>query len=271
MFLGIDHGTRGIRFACEQKKFEIQRKKASLLSHSQILRSIEEGLFISLPDVKLAALTYSMGDGISKITDIRKVSNRGIKSNKGAGKIVGGGTKIFDAIKESGIPAVVIPGIHAEMDIDPRMKVFSHSASPEKVGCAYLVYKMDFESFILCDISSNTVTIGVANGRILGGIDAPIFAPGMYQGPLDLKAIREVDEGLITANEAFSGGGIAKVLDPSSEEGIDALSLFASMEIAAMQLLVEDYARDPEIFITGSAGENPRVKQKIEKYLGKKV
>ncbi|MFQ6105632.1 MAG: methanogenesis marker 12 protein, partial [Candidatus Hydrothermarchaeaceae archaeon] len=54
-----------------------------------------------------------MGDGISKITDIRKVKNRGVLAGR-TGKYIGTGTRVFDEIKASGMPAVVIPGLHRE-------------------------------------------------------------------------------------------------------------------------------------------------------------
>ena len=59
--------------------------------------------------------------------------------------------------------------------------------SPEKVGLAYGVFRGKSQSFIVCDASSNTVTFAVLQGKIIGAIDAPIFAPGLMQGPLDVR------------------------------------------------------------------------------------
>ena len=72
-----------------------------------------------------------MGDGISKITDISKVENRGVINLEGIGKKVGGGTKVYDEIKNSKIPAVVIPGLHDRIEsMDKRFNaLFSHIAS----------------------------------------------------------------------------------------------------------------------------------------------
>ena len=112
---------------------------------------------------------------------------------------------------KSNTPAIVLPGIHDESNVDSRMKFFSHGASPEKIGLAYYISKYyKSRDFILCDVSSNTVSLAVAESRIVGAIDAAIFAPGVAQGPLDLQAIRDVDNGLMTANEAFSSGGLVK-------------------------------------------------------------
>ena len=120
---------------------------------------------------------------------------------------MGGGTRVFEAIKGSGWPAIILPGIHRGSDIDPRLKVFSHGMSPEKVGLAYGCIS-GARQLHRSDASSNTVTFAVLKGKIIGALDAPIFAPGLVQGPLDVEAIREVDSGEMTANEAFTRGGI---------------------------------------------------------------
>ena len=92
-------------------------------------------------DVDLVALTYSMGDGLTSIVRLEDAPHRGLVSLDGAGLHQGGGTRVFEAISESGWPAILLPGIHRSSDIDPRLKVFSHGMSPEKVGLAYGVFK----------------------------------------------------------------------------------------------------------------------------------
>jgi len=283
MFVGIDHGTVGIRFAVldegkagRASVFELSRKKAAEIDTEEIIREIEGGLELKTEEIKLVALTYSMGDGFSTIKDIIKVRNRGVKSEEGAGAKVGGGTKVFDTILAAGIPTIMIPGIHAGSEtIDRRMKFFSHCASPEKVGVAYHIYKKGFENFIFADISSNTVTMSVAEGKIIGAIDACLGSPGLYQGPIDLQRLREIDEGRITANEAFSNSGVLRKNWTNASAGnedlaMDALSLFAAMEIAAMRVLMRDYgvdAREYKIFLTGSVGEKEEIKQRIDQLL----
>ena len=137
--------------------------------------------------VDLVALSYSMGDGLTRIVRLEDAPNRGLVQQDGAGLHVGGGTRVFEAIQASGWPAILLPGIHRGSDIDPRLKVFSHGMSPEKVGLAYGVFRGKSQSFIVCDASSNTVTFAVLQGKIIGAIDAPIFAPGLMQGPLDVR------------------------------------------------------------------------------------
>jgi len=280
MFVGIDHGTVGIRFAGIKEAeggvtiFELSRKKAAEINDEEIIKEVEKGLRVEREGIKLIALTYSMGDGFSSIKDIKKVRNRGVRSGI-AGSSVGGGTKVFDAIKNAGIPTILIPGIHAGSEkIDQRLKFFSHCASPEKVGVAYHIYKKGFENFIFADISSNTVTMSVARGKIIGAIDACIFAPGLYQGPIDLQLLRDIEEGRISANDAFSNAGVLRkkwTTHVGDEDLVmNTLSLFAAMEISAMQVLVNDYGVDAsniKVFLTGSVGEKKEIKQRIDKFL----
>jgi putative methanogenesis marker protein 12 len=263
MFIGVDHGTQAVRFATsDNRKLELQREN---IVESSVITDLEDGLNLSLESVKLIGLTYSMGDGITKISDIRKVHNRGLKASGGAGTYVGGGTAVYDAICSSGAPAVVLPGIHDKSNIDSRMKFFSHGASAEKLGLAYYVSKHHkARDFILCDISSNTVSLAVAESRIIGAIDAAIFAPGVVQGPLDLQAIRDVDYGLMTANEAFSHGGLLK-RHLSESDLRRTLALFTAMEISALQVLLRDYSTGCSIFLAGSAA--PNVKDLLQKHL----
>ncbi len=261
MFLGVDHGTTAIRFATvEGRCWELPRKEASDLSHEEILSLIGKNL--GLTRVDLVALTYSMGDGLNKIVRLEDAPNRGLVQQDGAGIHVGGGTRVFEAVRASGWPCVLMPGIHRGSDIDPRLKVFSHGMSPEKVGLAYGVYRSGVESFIISDASSNTVTFAVLRGRIIGAIDAPIFAPGLTQGPLDVEAIRNVDAGRMTANEAFTRGGILRRLGRTSLEeccpeereiALETLALFAAMEISALGILMRDLGeREPSLFLAGS-------------------
>ncbi len=280
MFVGIDHGTVGIRFAGLKEEegavaiFELSRKKAAEIDCEEIIKEVEKGLKIKTEEIDLVALTYSMGDGFSTIKDIKKVRNKGVRSEKGAGARIGGGTKVFDAIKDASIHTIMIPGIHAGSEkIDSRIKFFSHCASPEKVGVAYHIYKKGFPNFIFADISSNTVTMSVARGIIIGAIDACIFAPGLYQGPIDLQLLRDIEEGEVSANEAFSNAGVLRKRWSVGDEELvmDTLSLFAAMEIAAMQVLMKDYGVDASVFLTGSVGEKDEIKQRIDRLLDVKT
>jgi putative methanogenesis marker protein 12 len=285
--MGIDHGTTAIRFALIKENkvltFELERAVAAAMSEDEILASIEEEFGIERKAIDLVALTYSMGDGFSSIKDVKKLEGRGLKSLEGAGKKTGGGTRVFDAIRYSSVTAIAIPGLHTESKVDPRMKVFSHLTSPEKLGIAYHILCLGFKDFVVSDISSNTVTLAVADGTVIGAIDACIFAPGVHHGPLDLQAIRDVDSGLLTANQAFIEAGVLKKTPYSDREelltaarkgespallALDTIALFAAMEIASMQLLLRDYKTTGEIFLAGSIAEVEYIQKKIHEHLG---
>lgn len=288
MFIGIDHGTTSMRFATSEGYiFKMSRQDAATMTESELLHKILKGLGADKNDIQMLAITYSMGDAISKITPIDRVPDRGIISRDGAGLHVGGGTQVFDTIKGSGLPAIVIPGLHRGNTLDARFNIFSHGASPEKIGIVYFAFKLGYNDLIVSDISSNTVTLAVANGRLLGGIDACIFAPGIHHGPLDLAAIRDVDEGLYNANEAFTGTGVIKMTghknihelieafesgDKQAALAFDTLALFASMEIVSVKLLLKEKGNiKPRIFLSGSVSELEYVKKKISKHVDSEV
>jgi putative methanogenesis marker protein 12 len=286
-FIGVDHGTTAMRFALINGEkvltFELERAKAASMSENEILVSLEKEFGIERKSIDLIALTYSMGDGFSTIMDVRDLKERGLKSVEGAGKKTGGGTRVFDSILHSGIPAIAIPGLHSESKVDPRMKVFSHLTSPEKLGIAYHILCLGYRDFVVSDISSNTVTLSVADGKVIGAIDACIFAPGIHHGPLDLQAIRDVDNGLKTANQAFIEAGVLKMTPYKDKEtlldaarkgesqallALDTVALFAAMEIVSMQLFLKDYGKTGEVFLAGSIAEVEHIQKKINAHLG---
>lgn len=269
----MDHGTTAIRFAASDGRcWELQRFDAGRLAPEAIVELIKQNLG---GHIDLIAMSYSMGDGIAQIMRMEDAINRGLLQQDGAGIHVGGGTRVFEAVRGSGWPAILLPGIHRGSDIDPRLKVFSHGMSPEKVGLAYFVYKRGMENFIVCDASSNTVTFAVRQGKIVGAIDAPIFAPGLSHGPLDVEAIRNVDSGKITANQAFSQGGILakwgysrlEECPPEVEEhALESLALFAGMEIGAMKVLLRDLGEEsPALYLAG--GPAPKIQSRVSELL----
>ena len=257
MFIGIDHGTTSIRFSTGESWFKITREEARRFCWQDI-RTL-----CPVNEISGIALTYSMGDGISSITPIERVVDRGIRSRDGAGKHVGGGTRVFDQIRESGLPAIVIPGLHRDSPTDTRFKVYSHQASPEKIGIAYRVCSDLGGDVVVSDVSSNTVSLLIRDGRILGGFDACIIAPGLEHGALDVDAIRSVDAGISTANEAFLRAGVNHTLP--EQERLSAVALFSAMECAAL-LVLNPGAR---IALAGSLG--PRIAGEVSALLGREV
>lgn len=216
VFVGMDHGTTGVSFTIindEITHFKISREDSS----SGKVSAIEElSKRVDFNSIDLMAITYAMGDALNAITPIEKVENRGIIAMGGAGKVTGGGTAVYDEIENSGIKTVVIPGIHKTTPcIDERFKAaYSHLASSEKVSICYNAFiETGFQNMIVSDISSNTVTLLIEDGEIRGAMDACIGAMGIIHGPLDLEMIRDIDDGLRTANECFSHAGAVKIAE----------------------------------------------------------
>lgn len=210
----MDHGTTGVSFSIlddEIQHFKISREVCSSENVSVIGELSKR---VDIDSIVLMAITYSMGDALNAVTPINKVIDRGILSMEGAGKVTGGGTAVYDEIKNSGIPTVVIPGIHKKTPcLDERFKAaYSHHASSEKVSICYNAFiETGFQNMIVSDISSNTVSILIQEGKIIGAMDACIGAMGIMHGPLDLEMLRDIDDGLKTANQCFSRAGAVKI------------------------------------------------------------
>ena len=188
----------------------------------------------------------------------------------------------------------MIPGLHKDSaSLDKLFRAaYSHQASPEKVSISYNALKeTGWSNFIVADISSNSVDILVEDGKIKGAMDACVGAMGIIHGPIDLKMIREIDEGLITANDAFSHAGACKIADvddkvafvkdiilegykkgdESSKLAIDTLIMTVAMEIGG---LITVSSNDIEgIVLTGSIGSAKEpfdFEREINKYLKNK-
>lgn len=210
----MDHGTTGVSFTIlgdGAEHFKIGREDLSA-GRVSALEELKER--VSLDDIRLMAITYAMGDAITTIKPIERVKNRGIISIGGAGKVTGGGTAVYSEIEKSGIPTVLIPGLHRNTPcLDERFRAaYSHHASPEKVSICYNAYlETGWENMIVSDISSNTVTMLIEDGEITGAMDACLGAMGIIHGPLDLEMLRKIDDGEKTANECFSHAGAVKV------------------------------------------------------------
>ena len=274
----MDHGTTGISFCIMSHDgdiidiFKIDRED----SKSGRVSAIEElAKRIDLKTVKLMAITYAMGDGFNRILPIDKVKDRGILSIGGAGKVTGGGTSVFSELENSGIPTVMIPGLHKDSDsLDELFNAaYSHQASPEKVSISYNALKeTGWKNYIVADISSNSVDILVEDGKIRGAIDACLGAMGVVHGPIDLEMIRDIDEGKRTANECFSHAGAVKIAgidgkvanmkdqllenyakgDKKAKLAIDTLIMTVAMEIAGLDIVCEKEIEG--IVLTGSIG-----------------
>ena len=278
VFIGMDHGTTGISFCIMSDEgdvmdvFKIGREesKKGLVSASQELTKR-----VDLDSVKLMAITYAMGDGISKILPADQVKDRGILSINGAGKVTGGGTSVFSELQELNIPSIMSPGLHKDStSLDELFRAaYSHQASPEKVSISYNAIKeTGWSDFIVADISSNSVDILIEDGKIKGAMDACLGAMGIVHGPIDLEMIRDIDENNASANDCFSNAGAIKIAgidgkvanmkdqllenyrngDENAKLAIDTLIMTVAMEIAGLDVVCNNEIEG--IVLTGSVG-----------------
>lgn len=297
VFIGMDHGTTGISFCIMSNEGEIidifkigreDSKQGKVSAIEEISKRID------LDSVDLIAITYAMGDGINKILPIEKVNDRGILSIKGAGKVTGGGTSVFSEIEESGMPAIMIPGLHKDStSLDSLFRAaYSHQASPEKVSICYNAFKeTNWENMIVADISSNSVDILIENAEIKGAIDACLGAMGVVHGPIDLEMIRDIDEDNSTANNCFSHAGAVKIAgidgkvanmretlynnyidgDEKAKLAIETLIMTVAMEIGG--LITVSKNEIDGIVLTGSVGSTKDpfdFEKEINKYFDNK-
>ena len=278
VFIGMDHGTTGISFCIMSDDgdvidvFKIGREesKKGLVSATEELSKR-----VDLTCVKLMAITYAMGDGISQILPTSQVKDRGILSINGAGKVTGGGTSVFEELEGLDIDSIMIPGLHKDSESLNKLfrAAYSHQASPEKVSISYNAFKeTGWSNFIVADISSNSVDILIENGKIKGAIDACLGAMGIVHGPLDLEMIRDIDENGASANGCFSHAGAIKIAgidgkvanmkdqllenykkgDEKAKLAIDTLIMTVAMEIAGLDVVCENEIEG--IILTGSVG-----------------
>ncbi|MBC7117627.1 methanogenesis marker 12 protein [Methanothermobacter tenebrarum] len=273
-FVGMDHGTTGISFTILSKEIEHFKLGREELSKGKVSAIEELSKRIDPAEIKLMAITYAMGDAITTIKPLEKVENRGIISIGGAGKVTGGGTAVYSEIEKSGIPTVLIPGLHRNLPcLDERFKAaYSHHGSAEKVSISYNAHlETGWENLIVSDISSNTVTILIQDGIIKGAMDACIGAMGIIHGPLDLEMIRAIDDGYKTANECFSHAGAVKIAgidtkvarakdelikrylegDYKARLAIDTMAMTITMEIWGLISIAD---KIDGIILTGSVG-----------------
>jgi len=290
-FVGIDHSTTAIRVGIlhegkQAQTFEFLKEAApsNFMKH----------LFTKVPprDIQMVAIAYSMGDSISAITPLYKLTDRGVSSLEGIGRHTGVGTRIFDELQSSGLPAVAIPGLHRGCSwLDPRFTVLqSHLAAPKKVAASVHCFlklneKQRVKNLVVANVSSNTVTVLIRDGRIVGAIDAAMGAPGLRHGPLDVDAIRRIDRKELSANEAFSTAGILrppydtakklfdaiKARDKKASLLLESLIMAVAMEVGS---LITVSGRVDAVALTGGLGEvkSPiNIGSRLGTYLGRKV
>lgn len=176
MYVGIDHSTTGMKVSCidDERTVETFRMdRRELEECDTIVERLDET--IGLSEITLATLTYSYGNGISRIKDIELVSNRGVKDLLGLGYETGAGALVYDQLRESSIPTVLLPGVHEGLDtLHPFFKHYSTLSGADKVAAIrYALERVRNASdspgtFIWACASSSCMSGLVCNGRLKG-------------------------------------------------------------------------------------------------------
>lgn len=268
-YLGVEHGTRAVRFSTLEpfRTWDIPRKQAARLTSQKLLRALEEGLGLSLGDIRLTAVAYGMGDGFSEVRPLAGLRHRGILGP--AGPRTGGGARAFDSF--SGVPAVAVPGLHRRTLPGP-FQFYSHGAAADKVGTARAVAERAGRDFVIADVGGAAAFVAVQGGRFAGALDSTLLAPGMVLGPLDVEALRSRRGPM----DSFSRGGVVPRLGlrgaeeflkgrtPRSREARRAVALYTALGLGAFASLF----RGP-LYVAGEAGE--AVRPEVRRLLGRGV
>ncbi len=216
-FAGIDHGTTSIRILLGEEWIEIPR--------GGVIPEIDfSGYFFGI--------CYSLGDKIVHFTPLNYFKGPEELISPGGGEFVGTGTEVLRKVFREA-DGVLIPGVHRRTPtLDPRIsRMYSHICAPDKVAEAFYVRKfLGLQDFILVDASSNVVSLAVREGKIVGGLDAPILSPGMRQGPLDVEGLRIAER--IGAIKAFELRGLLNRY--TRQEALESLELGIEMEAFAL-------------------------------------
>ncbi|MFD1587132.1 hypothetical protein ACFR9U_09060 [Halorientalis brevis] len=173
--------------------FQIDRRE--LEACESVLEIIDERIGVS--NVTLATVTYSYGNGISEITDIESVSNRGVKDLLGLGYETGAGAVVFDQLQDSSIPAVVLPGVHDGLEtLHPLFRHHSTWSGGDKVAAVrsaqerFRATSENGDAFIWACASSSCMSGLVSDGRLRGFF----HWLGLVHGWPDLEAVRHGKE-----------------------------------------------------------------------------
>lgn len=286
-YVGIDHGSRAFRVAIVDPDAPSAGSLAPDTGGRVLRREfprekgVAGGIATLLSSEDRVVMSYSMGDAIDSFVPCSVAPRRGVRSDAGAGRFVGAGASLVDLVSDLVASCHLAPGLHRDVrSLDPRFRtLYSHCGSGENVLAAFhTMVTHALQTFVLADVSTNTVSLLVREGRVVGGIDAALGAPGLHQGPLDLDAIRAAER--LGAGAAFDRGGVlerpavddagAPPVTGSGKAGcddtrLDALALAVAMEIAGLLVLGDVEA----VVLTGwGPEENPCLVDAIADHLG---
>lgn len=173
MYVGIDHSTTGIRSSIigddgEYSTFSIDQfpEGDHEWSYTELLAE-----HVDVDDVEMIAYGYSYGDRFAKIKPIEQTVNRGLETPTGLGSGSGGGTLVFDELRESSLPCVVFPGVNEDLEtIHPYFSYHSPMTGADKVAMSRYAQEVTPEdaNFIATCMSSSEIATLVLNEKLHG-------------------------------------------------------------------------------------------------------
>jgi hypothetical protein len=282
MFLGIEHSSKHMGFAVLDKG---KIRKVTLLDRERLAKTDENVLDIlglSRDSIDMVGLTYSAADGINAITDLRKIKNLGQRNinHFGFEKPVGGGTKVYKDIEESGVRAVLIPGVHDGLPhMDPYFRHYSSLCTSDKTAITY--YAFDHlqkripgaKNFITCSVGNTLMATVVRDGELRGG---SLWLGGSY-GMVDLRVLRLLAAKKLHLKDAFIYNSLFNRMKMDQEKAMKSVRFLDMVADSALQItfsLVPFAGKLDAVFLAGryTKAEAPvniaqLIRSRIEKIL----
>lgn len=208
-YIGLDHSTTALKIAIlrddDRQTFAIERIPDDPKDWSLVDRLAER---IDLDEVDMVATGYSYGDDLDAIVPVGEAENRGVVDHMGAGHGFGTGTKAFDELCESDVPAVVYPGVNEHLEtLHPYFTELSMITGADTFAMTrYAQELMDGtrQSFIAASVSSSTMATVVKDGRLRGAF----HWLGLVHGIVDPHVLRKIDTGEVDPRNAYMEAGM---------------------------------------------------------------
>lgn len=208
--IGLDHSTTALKVATldddgTTDTFAIERIPDDPMEWSFLEMLAEK---IDLDEIDMIATGYSYGDDLDAIVPIDEAENRGVIDHMGAGHGFGTGTRVFDELEGSDLPAVVYPGVNEHLEtLDPYFGELAMITGADTVAMTRYAQEMadsDDPSFIAASMSSSTMATVVRNGRLRGAF----HWMGLVHGIVDPHILRKIDAGAVDPRNAYQEAGM---------------------------------------------------------------
>ncbi len=203
MYVGIDHSTTGVKTCITDENepidsFEVEQTPGRSVDWSYLEHLATH---VDLEAIEMIAYGYSAGDNFSSIKPIEDTENRGLANPTFLGNGGGGGTIVFEELRDSSLPCVVYPGVHDDLEtLHPYFTYQSPMAGSDKVAMSRYAQEVteDGSNVIAACVSSSEVATMILDGELTGaftwmglvhGWPAPSDLHALEEGELDLESL----------------------------------------------------------------------------------